>query len=88
MEYNWKYNIEFEFVGKNKNYYNNHALLDILVNDNPSTSLCIISNYNILKCESNKNSDVIIKIAGNNEPNLSTIYFSEALTDIQKTLQQ
>lgn len=80
----YKFNIQFNSEGTSKNYYNNHALLDILVNQTESTALCkIFSNY--LQCESYLNKNDQIKILGNK--NLGTISFTNELTENQKEIK-
>ena len=87
MENNWKFNIKYESEGESLYYYNNHALLDILVNEVESTALCKISYNNVLKCESSQNKNDKIKIVGNTEPISGTVYFTEELTDTQKEFE-
>ena len=82
----WKFVIKYENIGENEKnyYYDNHALLDILVNNEQSTALCTISYNNYLKCESNhyyQSINDIIKLPEENEPISGTIYLTEELTE-------
>ena len=85
MENKWKFNIKYQNGDTNYRnyYYNNHVLLDILVNNIEKTALCEIFNDNVLKCTSSHNNQNIndkIEIIGNNEPNLGTVYFKEDIS--------
>ena len=88
----WKFVIKYENIGENEKnyYYDNHALLDILVNNEQSTALCTISYNNYLKCESNHNYQSIndiIKLPEESEPISGTIYLAEELTEEQKIIK-
>ena len=83
MNKKWKFNIKYEDPYK-RNYINNHVLVDILVNNKSSTGICVISNENVLKCESNhsnQNLNDTIEIIGDKEPNSGTIYFGNISND-------
>jgi hypothetical protein len=86
----WKFNIYHKSINQFQKIYDKNVLLDILVNDQESTALCEITFSSFLKCVSNHKNQKInddIKIAGNINPNLGTVYFSESLTDEQKVIK-
>ena len=90
----WKFNLKYEFIEDKTlmNYNDRYALLDILVNGKESTAKCYISLaiFNFLKCEcihENQNVNDVIKLVGNKNPNLGTIYFSYSLNDNQKIIK-
>ena len=86
----WKFNIYHKSINQFQKIYDKNVLLDILVNDQESTALCEITFSSFLKCVSNHKNQKInddIKIAGNVNPNLGTVYFSESLTDEQKVIK-
>jgi len=59
-------------------------LVDILVNNNSSTGICVILYDNVLKCESNHDNQSLndtIVIIGDKEPNSGTIGFGEISND-------
>ena len=90
---NWKFNIKYEFIEENssKIYDDKYALIDILVNGKESTAKCYISTYiNFLSCDcthDNQSVNDVVKLIGNKNPNLGTIYFSFALNENQKNIK-
>ena len=88
-ENEWKFNIHYEAVNQQEKIYDNYVLLDILVNDLESTTLCEITYYSFLKCitnHENQQKNDVIKIAGNKTPNLGTVYFEQNLNDDEKNI--
>jgi hypothetical protein len=88
-ENKWKFNIYHEAIGQKEIIYDNYVLLDILVNNSPSTALCKITSHSFLKCASNhenQKKDDVVKISGNKTPNLGTVYYEEALNDEEKNI--
>ena len=90
----WKFNLKYKFIEEDtsKKYNDNYALLDILVNGKESTAKCyiFISIFYFLSCESTHNNQTVndvIKLVGNKNPNLGTIYFSSDLSDEQKIIK-
>ena len=86
----WKFNLKYNdpYERTEKFTYKN-VLLDILVNNEESTASCEIEIYSFLKCVSNhanQNKYDIIKIIGNKEPKLGTVYFYKYLSDEQKAI--
>ena len=83
----WKF-----YVSCGYNFYhkvNNNYSIDIYVNDNPTTALCFLEEY-YLNCEctyeTQRRSD-IIKLRGDKNVNLGTVYFAQELTEEEKIIK-
>ena len=88
-ENKWKFNIYHKAIGQKVKIYDNYVLLDILVNNLESTALCKITSHSFLKCVSNhKNQKIndVVKISGNETPNLGTVYYKDSLNDDEKNI--
>ena len=86
----WKFNIFHEIIGESlENIYEAEILLDIKVNNVATTVLCEVTKNSFLKCLSNhdnQNENDNIKLIGNTEPNLGSVYFLQELTEEQKVI--
>ena len=61
-----------------------------MVNNVETTTLCKVTERSFLKCfydKDNQNKNDVIKIIGNTEPNLGSVYFLEKLSDEQKIIK-
>ena len=86
----WRFNIYHKPTNQKVKIYDKNVLLDILVNNKESTALCEITYSSFLKCVSNhinQNKNDIIKIAGDVNPNLGTVFFSEGLREEEKAIK-
>ena len=85
----WRFNILHEPKNQIQKIYDKYVLLDILVNNLPSTALCEITDNNYLKCVSNhknQNKNDYIIIEGNINPNLGTVYLDRNLDYNEKKI--
>ena len=87
----WTFNIYHEINEETQEQiYGANVLLDILVNNVETTALCKVTERSFLKCfydKDNQNKNDVIKIIGNTEPNLGSVYFLEKLSDEQKIIK-
>ena len=90
----WIFNIIYFYINNRydsyNSYYYNYALLDIDVNKKSQTAICDFAydNYKYyLRCEcnyENQNAKDVVRISGNKNPSLGTIYFIDELSDKEK----
>ena len=81
----WKFYVSYDkFI-----YGGTNCLIDIYVNNKPTTALCFLEIY-YLNCECtyiNQMKSDIIKLRGDKNANLGTVYFAQELTEEEKIIK-